>query len=107
MYDHPPARIYKSFNHKLTEVEIGRSLTLWISYETVVAFAVDGEGRFKARNIWGPTTGRHLNSIWTPPENILEHSELIERLAEIMARVDEAVSPTPTTTPEESNAHQH
>jgi hypothetical protein len=40
-------------------------LTVWFSYQTPVAFAVgEGEWRVTAtRNLWGPTTGKHLNEI--------------------------------------------
>lgn len=40
-------------------------LCVWFSYRTPVAFAV-GEAEWHtvvARNLWGPTTGKHLNEI--------------------------------------------
>jgi hypothetical protein len=43
-------------------VTIG-SLTVWFSYETPIAFQVDGDKRFVRQNEWGPTTGKHLNAI--------------------------------------------
>ena len=55
-------KIYKSFNDKLTKIEITNTITLWLSYETVVAF-YDGYDLVVCENIWGPTTGKHLNSI--------------------------------------------
>ena len=36
---------------------------LWFSYRTPVAFHVDGKGLTVREIDWGPTTGRHLNSI--------------------------------------------
>lgn len=45
----------------LTSVRIG-NVQLWFSYETVVAFSVDGE-RVACQNIWSGTTGKHLNAI--------------------------------------------
>jgi len=43
-------------------VTIG-SLTLYFSYETVIAFR-DGENGLQViQNRWGPTTGKHLNLI--------------------------------------------
>jgi hypothetical protein len=44
------------------EVTVG-PLTLWFSYQTIVAFMV-GTGRCVVRqNEWGPTTGKHLTMI--------------------------------------------
>lgn len=45
----------------LTRVQID-SLSLWFSYNTVIAFTVNGV-RHVTENAWGPTTGRHLNEI--------------------------------------------
>ena len=38
-------------------------LTAWFSYRTLVAFQVLGHARVVHENVWGPTTGRHLNAI--------------------------------------------
>lgn len=38
-------------------------LTLWFSYDTVVAFQVDGHLRRVCENCWQTTTGKHLNWI--------------------------------------------
>lgn len=38
-------------------------LTLYFSYQTVVAFADDQIGLRVTENLWGPTTGKHLNAI--------------------------------------------
>ena len=46
------------------EVTIG-DFRLWFSYDTVVAFH-DGDGIKLCENIWGPTTGKHLN--WIHPD---------------------------------------
>ena len=43
-------------------VDVGNKLTLFYSYETVVAFS-DGKNRFVSQNKWGVTTGKHLNWI--------------------------------------------
>ena len=37
------------------------NLTLWFSYDTVVAFRQDGHCMRVSENCWGPTTGKHLN----------------------------------------------
>lgn len=38
-------------------------MTLWYSYETLVAFSTFQDGRKVCQNVWGPTTGKHLNWI--------------------------------------------
>lgn len=38
-------------------------LTLWFSYQTVIAFDSPVTGQVISENAWGPTTGRHLNYI--------------------------------------------
>jgi hypothetical protein len=43
-------------------VEFG-FLTVWFSYETVIAFQVNGGPRVVSRNYWSKTTGKHLNAI--------------------------------------------
>lgn len=36
---------------------------VWFSYATPVAFHVPGQGMTVRQNVWGPTTGKHLNRI--------------------------------------------
>ena len=50
-----------TFNGKCHEIYVG-NLTLLFSYETLVGFAVPGIGRITSENIWGSTTGKHINS---------------------------------------------
>lgn len=45
-----------------TKINVG-ALTVWFSYETPIAFKVDGQPRVVQENIWSATTGKHLNSI--------------------------------------------
>jgi len=42
-------------------LEIGH-LTIWFSYETPIAYH-DSNGFVIRENDWGPTTGKHLNSV--------------------------------------------
>ena len=60
---------YRSENYgaHVMRIDVG-SLTLWFSYDTVVAFAApNGNSSFRnvnvSENCWGPTTGKHLNTI--------------------------------------------
>lgn len=50
-------------------VEIG-TLTVWYSYETPVAFQVAGNDIVVSENLWGPTTGKHLNWIADKKERV-------------------------------------
>lgn len=45
-----------------TKVNIG-TVMVWFSYDTPIAFRVYGQPRVVRENIWGPTTGKHLNAI--------------------------------------------
>lgn len=58
----PFPSITTSHNGKLTEVQIG-DVTIWFSYATPVAFSTPQIGLVVRENVWGPTTGRHLNAI--------------------------------------------
>ena len=44
-----------------TKINVG-ALTVWFSYDTPIAFRSSGE-RVVRENVWGPTTGKHLNVI--------------------------------------------
>jgi len=43
-------------------VQVG-AISLWFSYQTVVAFSSGFSGRFVSENVWSVTTGKHLNWI--------------------------------------------
>lgn len=47
---------------KLAKVFIGGNV-YWFSYGTLIAFNTPELGTVIRQNEWGPTTGRHLNSI--------------------------------------------
>ena len=55
---------YSSSNYgaHCLRVDMGK-LTVWFSYQTAIAFQVDGHARVVRANEWGPTTGKHLNMI--------------------------------------------
>jgi len=66
-------RISKYMNNKLVRVEI-RGLTLWFSYETIVALIYKAE-LYIIENYWSNTTGRHLNFIDEDKSIRLDSSE--------------------------------
>ena len=45
-----------------TKINIG-TITVWFSYETPIAFQVDGQPLVVRENVWSTTTGKHLNAI--------------------------------------------
>lgn len=45
-----------------TEVTMGE-VTVWFSYSTPVAFMAPGYGKVVRENVWGQTTGKHLNYV--------------------------------------------
>lgn len=55
-------KLRKYMNNKLTEVEINGDI-FYFSYETLVAVETKDYDRYVCENIWGSTTGRHLNYI--------------------------------------------
>lgn len=59
----------------LTRVDIGE-LTLWFSYETIVAFMFKGDFHI-SENVWSNTTGKHLNYI-DPNKDIRENHDIFE-----------------------------
>jgi len=51
-----------SGNNENTIAIMLNDLTIYFSYNTIVAFDFNGE-LFVVKNEWGPTTGKHLNWI--------------------------------------------
>ena len=66
-------------NTKCYDLEVA-GVGMLISYETIVAASYRGE-RMRRRNIWGPTTGRHLKET-----NTYDWPEMDE--AEFNAKLD-------------------
>ena len=51
---------FEKLGPNLTRV-LFNDVIVWFSYETPIAFKVDGQPRVVRENMWGPTTGKHLN----------------------------------------------
>ena len=67
MQDLPSIRSYGKYSSgnygvNSLRVDVG-NVTLYFSYKTVVAFRAPGYSLTVSENIWGPTTGKHLNWI--------------------------------------------
>lgn len=54
--------VRRTMNDNLTRIEFG-PITLWISYETIIAFRVLGSEKRVSENVWTATTNRHMNEI--------------------------------------------
>lgn len=87
-YDSTVRMLPREFNGNLTTVYLGRKVTLFFSYETVVAYAVSGEGTFKSENVWSLTTGKHLKSI---PAHEIPHDQFEARVEKLFSTLGEAV----------------
>ncbi len=44
-------------------LRLGDSLVLYFSYSTPIAFDTPLTGTVVRENVWGPTTGKHLNAV--------------------------------------------
>jgi hypothetical protein len=66
----------------MTLVDIG-TLSLYFSYKTVIAFSSPNGLRIRT-NVWGPTTGKHLNYLSADKTRRIEGSAFEKELAETL-----------------------
>ena len=64
------------------------NLTLYYSYNTIVAYEYIGEGLVCSENVWGVTTGKHLNWIQPNKKARFEYSEFSEKLTKLLNSLD-------------------
>lgn len=83
------AIITKSFNGNLSRVSMG-DVTVWFSYETPIAFEVKGEGIIVSRNVFGSTTGKHINFVKGEAEDVTQVGEV-----EFRVRLESATPSAP------------
>ena len=76
--DHPTGKA------NFTVVTVG-SLELAFSYRTVVGFRDGFEGWILSENLWGPTTGRHLNAL---PGERISRGDFDAKLNALLARIE-------------------
>lgn len=55
-------------------------LSVWFSYDTIIAFSTPKTGLVCSENNWGPTTGKHLNCIQPNKKKRISHDKFIEKL---------------------------
>ena len=75
---------YSSDNYgSCRAIQIG-TLTLYFSYETVIAFQEGFKDLVIRENDWGPTTGKHLNWICKDKSIRISGKEFEEKLEEVL-----------------------
>ena len=74
---------YPQRNTKQIDVSVG-NLTLNFSYETVVAFNSPFSGFVISKNVWSPTTGRHLNEIHPDKSLRMPNDVFMQKLSEVL-----------------------
>ena len=62
-----------------------KNLTLYFSYETIIAFSDDTETAI-VKNGWSMTTGKHLNSIDRDKNKRIDYKEFKEKLTRAFIR---------------------
>ncbi len=79
---------YSSSNYGAHTLEVNLpGLTLYFSYQTVIAYHDLQEGEVVSKNVWGKTTGKHLNFIDNGNKaDRLPHDEFERRLAAVLER---------------------
>lgn len=77
---------YSSSNYGVHSLvfEVG-NLEVWFSYKTPVAFRSSKTGFVISENVWGPTTGKHLNWIDTDKSKRISRDEFERQLSELTA----------------------
>lgn len=79
---------YSSDNYGVNTLQfIMPGITIYFSYQTVVAYYTPEDGRVVSENIWGPTTGKHLN--WIEPNHSVRLSRDVfeAKLEATMSRI--------------------
>lgn len=67
-------------------VKIG-GITLYYSYDTIIGFSTPNTNLCVTENIWGTTTGRHLNMISDKKDRI-PRKEFLEKLDNIILDIN-------------------
>jgi len=57
-------------------ITLGNRVTMWFSYETIVAIRID-DRQFVSENEWSNTTGKHLNAIEPNKKNRVSHKVIL------------------------------
>lgn len=63
-------------------LEINQDLSIWFSYETPIAFKLHNNF-VVSENLWGNTTGKHLNSLTVFKDLRLSRQDFLQELSEV------------------------
>ena len=61
-----------------------QNLTIWTSYHTVIGFMSPKTGRVCRVNSWGPTTGKHLNTVEPDKSKRIGGAEFERQLTDVL-----------------------
>lgn len=67
-------------------VKIG-SIILYYSYDTIIGFSTPKHPLCVTENVWGPTTGKHLNMISEKKDRI-PREEFLDKLRNITLKIE-------------------
>lgn len=78
---------YESNNYgaHTLKVDLGE-IQFYYSYETIVAYCDGKDGLVCSENVWGTTTGKHLNWIQSHKNRRINNTEFQEMLRRAIAR---------------------
>lgn len=78
---------YSSGNYGAHSLKVEtENITLYYSYDTIVAFRSPETGLVVSKNVWGTTTGKHLNWIDDNKDIRLSRAEFIQKLNEAIKK---------------------
>jgi hypothetical protein len=72
----------KQLKSNFTMVQVNH-VQLFFSYETVIGFYTDKEGYVVSENLWGTTTGKHLNQVADKKYRI-PRKDFMSKLSEVL-----------------------
>lgn len=76
---------YSSSNYGSSRHVIIGNMTLYFSYDTVIAFETNKTGLVIRKNDWSTTTGKHLNAIDPDKKKRIDGSAFEEQLNKMLA----------------------
>ena len=78
---------YSSDNHGAHTLRVDFEMfTLYYSYETIVAYYDHEDKLVVSQNVWGTTTGKHLNWIESDKKIRVKHDDFVKKLAAMLER---------------------
>jgi len=76
-----------NYGKNALKVEIGNN-SFYFSYKTCIAFTFGGK-LYISENLWGPTTGKHLNSIDRDKKKRMKREDFEAKLKSIESGIEQ------------------